>query len=165
MRLVVGISGATGSIYGIRVLEVLKEKKIETHLIITSTSKRILLEETSYSIKSVEKLASYVHEKSDLGAPISSGSFETNGMVVIPCSTKTLSGIAHSYNENLLIRAVFPLLTRLSVPFFRISATYPHYDKVSKEGGRKDGFSLGAVKGINGFYEVYEPVNPYIIFP
>ena len=100
-----GISGATGSSYGIRLLEVLKEKKIETHLIITSTSKRVILKETSYSIERVEKLASYVHENSDLGAPISSGSFETNGMVVIPCSTKTLSGIAHSYNENLLTRA------------------------------------------------------------
>jgi len=105
LRLVVGISGATGSIYGIRLLEVLKEKRVETHLIITSTSKRIILEETSYSIERIEKLASYVHENSDLGAPISSGSFETNGMVVIPCSTKSLSGIAHSYNENLLTRA------------------------------------------------------------
>lgn len=110
MRLVVGISGATGAIYGVRFLEVLKEKKIETHLIITPTSKRIILEETSYSIETVKKLASCVHEDDDLGASVSSGSFKTDGMVIIPCSIKTLSGIAHSYNENLLTRAADVIL-------------------------------------------------------
>ena len=105
MRLIVGISGATGAIYGVRFLEILKEKKIESHLIITPTSKKILLEETSYSVETVKKLASYVYEDEDLGASISSGSFRIDGMVVIPCSIKTLSGIAHSYNENLLTRA------------------------------------------------------------
>jgi len=105
MRLIVGISGATGSIYGLRLLEILKEKRIETHLIITSTARKIILEETSYSIKQVENLASYVHENEDLGASISSGSFKTEGMVVIPCSIKSLSAIANSYNENLLVRA------------------------------------------------------------
>ncbi|OGP96067.1 MAG: 3-octaprenyl-4-hydroxybenzoate carboxy-lyase [Deltaproteobacteria bacterium RBG_16_47_11] len=105
MRLIVGISGATGSLYGVRLLEVLKEKKIETHLIITSPAKEILLQETSYSIKEIEGLASYVYDDGDLGASISSGSFKMDGMVVIPCSIKTLSGIAHSYNENLLTRA------------------------------------------------------------
>ena len=105
MRLIVGISGATGPIYGVRLLEVLKEKKIETHLIVTSTAKQILLQETSYSIKKIEELASHVHDNQNLGASISSGSFKTDGMIVIPCSLKTLSGIAHSYNENLMIRA------------------------------------------------------------
>jgi flavin prenyltransferase len=105
MRLIVGISGATGAIYGVRLLEILKEKKIESHLIITPTSKKILLEETSYSVETVKKLASYVYEDDELGASISSGSFGTDGMVVIPCSIKTLSGIAHSYDENLLTRA------------------------------------------------------------
>jgi 4-hydroxy-3-polyprenylbenzoate decarboxylase len=105
MRLIVGISGATGSIYGIRLLEILKQKKIETHLVISSTSKEIILQETPYSVKEVEALASYVHENKDLDASISSGSFKADGMIVIPCSIKTLSGIAHSYNENLLIRA------------------------------------------------------------
>jgi flavin prenyltransferase len=105
MRLIVGISGATGSIYGIRLLEILKQKKIETHLVISSTSKEIILQETPYSVKEVEALASYVHENKDLDAPISSGSFKTDGMVIIPCSIKSLSGIAHSYDENLLIRA------------------------------------------------------------
>lgn len=105
MSLIIGISGATGSIYGIRLLEVLKEKRIETHLIISSTSKRIILQETSYSLKEVEGLASYVYENEDLHASISSGSFRVDGMVIIPCSIKTLSGIAHSYNENLMTRA------------------------------------------------------------
>jgi len=105
MRLIVGISGATGPIYGVRLLEVLKEKKIETHLIVTSTAKQILLQETSYTIHKIEDLASHVHDNQDLGASISSGSFKTDGMIVIPCSLKTLSGIAHSYNENLMIRA------------------------------------------------------------
>ena len=105
MRLIVGISGATGPIYGVRLLEVLKEKKIETHLIVTSTAKQILLQETFYSIKKIEELALHVHDNQDLGASISSGSFKTDGMIVIPCSLKTLSGIAHSYNENLMIRA------------------------------------------------------------
>ena len=105
MRLVVGISGATGSIYGVRLLGVLKEKKIETHVIISSTSKKIIPQETSYSLKEVERLASYVHPSEDLAAPISSGSFKTDGMIVLPCSIKTLSGIAHSYNDNLMTRA------------------------------------------------------------
>jgi len=105
MRLVVGISGATGSIYGIRLLQCLKERKIESHLVITSTSKKIILEETPYSVKEVENLASTVYEDDDLGASISSGSFKTEGMVIIPCSIKTLSAIAHSYNANLLVRA------------------------------------------------------------
>jgi 4-hydroxy-3-polyprenylbenzoate decarboxylase len=105
MRLIVGISGATGSIYGARLLEILREKKIETHLIITAPAKEILLQETSYSFQEIENLASHVHDNEDLGASISSGSFKTDGMVVIPCSIKTLSGIAHSYNENLMTRA------------------------------------------------------------
>jgi len=105
MRLIVGISGATGSIYGLRMLEILKEKEIETHLIVSSTSKKIILEETSYSLKKVERLASFIYENEDLHASISSGSFKVEGMVIIPCSIKTLSGIAHSYNQNLMTRA------------------------------------------------------------
>jgi 4-hydroxy-3-polyprenylbenzoate decarboxylase len=105
MGLVVGISGATGAIYGVRLLEVLKEKGVETHLVITSTAQRILVQETAYAVGGVRALASHVYEDDDLWAPVSSGSFKTDGMVVIPCSVKTLSGIAHSYNENLLTRA------------------------------------------------------------
>ncbi len=105
MRLIVGISGATGSIYGIRLLEILRQKKIETHLVISSTSKKIILQETPYLVEDVKGLASCVYENEDLGASISSGSFLSEGMVIIPCSIKSLSGIANSFNENLLIRA------------------------------------------------------------
>lgn len=105
MDLIVGISGATGSIYGIRLLQVLREKGINTHLIITSTSKQIIPEETGYGIREVEGLATIVYDETDLGAPVSSGTFRTEGMVIAPCSMKTLSGIAHSYNANLLTRA------------------------------------------------------------
>ena len=105
MRLIVGISGATGCIYGIRLLEVLKEKRTETHLIITSAAKKIILQETSYSIKKVESLAHSVYDDEDLGAPISSGSFQIDGTIIIPCSIKSLSSIAHSYNVSLLTRA------------------------------------------------------------
>lgn len=101
----VGISGATGPIYGIRLLEILKKKEIETHLILSPTAKDIILEETPYSIEKVKALASHVYENEDLHAPVSSGSFLTDGMIILPCSMKTLSGIAHSYNENLMLRA------------------------------------------------------------
>jgi 4-hydroxy-3-polyprenylbenzoate decarboxylase len=105
MRLILGISGATGAIYGIRLLEVLRERRLETHLIITPTSEKIIPQETSYSVKEVKHLAASVYENEDLSAPISSGSFKMDGMVIIPCSIKSLSSIAHSHNENLLIRA------------------------------------------------------------
>lgn len=105
MRLIIGISGATGPIYGIRLLEVLKRTGAETHLIITSTAKEIIPQETPCSIAKLERLAHAVYDDEDLGASISSGSFKTDGMIIIPCSIKSLSGIAHSYNSNLLTRA------------------------------------------------------------
>lgn len=110
MELIVGISGATGSIYGIRLLQVLREKGIYTHLIITSTSKKIIVDETAYGVREVEGLASTVYDETDLGAPISSGSFKTDGMVIAPCSVKTLSAIVNSYNANLLTRAADVIL-------------------------------------------------------
>lgn len=105
MRLIIGMSGATGPIYGIRLLEALKREGTETHLVITSPARGIIPQETSYSIKKVEKLAHRVYDDGDLSAPISSGSFKTDGMIIIPCSIKSLSSIAHSYNVNLLTRA------------------------------------------------------------
>ncbi|HBE44692.1 MAG TPA: 3-octaprenyl-4-hydroxybenzoate carboxy-lyase [Deltaproteobacteria bacterium] len=104
-RLIIGISGATGSIYGIRMLEVLKENEIETHLILTKAAKKTILLETEYEIKYVESLANYVYDVDNIGGAVASGSFNTEGMVVIPCSVKSLSAIANSYNDNLLIRA------------------------------------------------------------
>lgn len=104
-RIIVGISGASGVIYGIRLLEVLKESEVETRLVLTSAAKKNILIETTFTVKDVEGLASKVHDIKYLAAPISSGSFKTDGMVIAPCTIKTLSGVAHSYNENLLIRA------------------------------------------------------------
>ena len=104
-RIVVGITGASGVIYGIRLLEVLKDLKVETHLILTDPAKKNILLETTFTVADVEGWAYKVHNSKDLAAPISSGSFKTHGMVIVPCTIKTLSGVAHSYSENLLIRA------------------------------------------------------------
>jgi 4-hydroxy-3-polyprenylbenzoate decarboxylase len=106
MRLVVGISGATGAIYAIRLLEFLQEKPdVETHLVITDMGKATITLETEYSIRAVEELATHVHGIRDLAASISSGSFVTDGMVVAPCSVRTLSAVANCANDNLLTRA------------------------------------------------------------
>jgi 4-hydroxy-3-polyprenylbenzoate decarboxylase len=105
-RLIVGISGASGSVYGVRILEVLRDvSDVETHLVISSAGKRTLMLETHYSVEDVERLADSVHPVKDIAASISSGSYRTLGMVVAPCSMKTLSGIAMSYAGNLLLRA------------------------------------------------------------
>jgi len=104
-RIIIGISGASGVIYGIRLLEVLKELAMETHLVLTEEAKTNILLETSFSVEDLEGLAYKGYDINDLAAPISSGSFKTDGMVIAPCTIKTLSGVAHSYNENLLIRA------------------------------------------------------------
>jgi 4-hydroxy-3-polyprenylbenzoate decarboxylase len=106
MRLIVGISGASGVIYGIRLLEVLKEHtEVETHLIISNGGKLNISLETSRAVKQVEKLADVVHSDQNLAATIASGSFQTDGMVVAPCSMKTLSGIVNSYADTLMVRA------------------------------------------------------------
>jgi 4-hydroxy-3-polyprenylbenzoate decarboxylase len=104
-RLVVGISGASGVILGIRLLEVLKSIPVETHLIVTHAAQDTILRETDWKIKNVLALANAVYEQTEVSAPIASGSFRTMGMVVIPCSIKTLSAIANSFNADLLVRA------------------------------------------------------------
>jgi 4-hydroxy-3-polyprenylbenzoate decarboxylase len=105
MRLIIGISGATGAIFGIRLLEFLSKSDVETHLVITEAGENTILMETDWKVEEVKSLAKVVHDIKDLGADISSGSFLSEGMVIIPCSIKSLSGIANSFNENLLIRA------------------------------------------------------------
>ena len=104
-RLIVGITGASGAVYGVRLLEVLRPAAIETHLVMSETAKRVALLETGRSAAQVEALADAVHSNDDLEASIASGSFRTTGMVVVPCSIKSLSAIAHCYNETLLVRA------------------------------------------------------------
>ncbi|MDX1665184.1 MAG: UbiX family flavin prenyltransferase [Candidatus Promineifilaceae bacterium] len=105
-RLVVGISGASGVIYGIRLLEVLQSvPEVETHLVMSTAAAQTIGLETETSAAEVAALADVVYRFQDIAAAISSGSFRTMGMVVIPCSMKTLGGIAHSYSDNLLLRA------------------------------------------------------------
>ena len=106
MRIIVAISGATGVIYGIKLLKALQKNKIfETHLLITPWAERIIKSETNFSIKQIISYASYYYEINDFDAPIASGSFKTDGMVVVPCSMKTLSAIAHGYANNLITRS------------------------------------------------------------
>lgn len=104
-RLVVGISGATGAIYGIRLLEFLSKSDVETHLVISTSAEKTIRMETDWTVDQVKALATVTYNMDDVGADISSGSFHAEGMVVAPCSIKSLSAIANSYNENLLIRA------------------------------------------------------------
>jgi len=111
MRLIVGLSGASGQIYGVRLLEFLNKKTdIEVHLVISNAAKIILEHETGYSVEYVRSLADYYYDISDVGARISSGSFKCDGMIIIPCSIKTASSIANSINHNLMIRAADVML-------------------------------------------------------
>lgn len=106
MRLIVGISGASGVIYGIRMLEVLKDQTdVETHLVVSNGGKLNIALETDWDVKEVEALADEVHSDQNLAATIASGSFKTGGMVVAPCSMKTLSAIVNSYADTLVARA------------------------------------------------------------
>ena len=106
MQLIVGMSGASGVIYGIRLLEALKaEKGIETHLVMSDSAKMNISLETDWSANDVKKLADHVHSNKDIAANIASGSFQTAGMVVAPCAIKTLSAIANSYADSLIVRA------------------------------------------------------------
>lgn len=104
-RIVVGMSGASGIIYGVRVLELLKDTDIETHLIISNSGKVNIRIETDYSPEQVAAMATRTYDDNDMAAAVSSGSFLTDGMIVAPCTIKSLSGIANSYTTNLLVRA------------------------------------------------------------
>jgi 4-hydroxy-3-polyprenylbenzoate decarboxylase len=105
MVLIVGITGATGVIYGIRLLEVLKAVKIETHLVISAAGEMTIKYETDWQVEEVKQLADYCYNVDDMAARISSGSFKTSGMIIAPCTIKTLSALATSYTDNLIIRA------------------------------------------------------------
>src|SRR4249920_2147377 len=104
-RLVVGISGASGVIYGVRLLQALKNFPVETHLVMTRTAEVTLAHETSLKVAAVRRLAGTAHRVDDLAAAISSGSFRTMGMIVAPCSMRSLGEIAHGITSNLLTRA------------------------------------------------------------
>ena len=105
MKLIVGITGSTGVIYGVRILEVLKEKNIETHLILTEWAQKCIAMETDYKLDQVKSLATTVSDETNMAASVSSGTHKIDGMIVIPCSMKTLSSIANGYDETLVARA------------------------------------------------------------
>ena len=105
-RLIVGLSGASGAIYGVRLLQVLRSvADVETHLVMSQAARQTLSLETDLSLRDVQALADVVHDARDIAASISSGSFKTAGMVILPCSIKTLSGIVNSYTDTLVTRA------------------------------------------------------------
>lgn len=105
-KLIIGLTGASGVIYGVRLLEVLKPvKNVETHLVMSAAARQTLSLETHYSVKEVQQLADHHYDSRDIAAAISSGSFRTTGMVIMPCTMKTLSGIVHSYTDTLVTRA------------------------------------------------------------
>lgn len=105
-RLIVAMSGASGMIYGVRLLEVLRDvPDVETHLVVSQAGAQTLGLETDYTLDEVEALADVTYRFRDIAAAISSGSFKTYGMVVVPCSIKTMAGITHSYSDNLILRA------------------------------------------------------------
>ncbi|HBN44918.1 MAG TPA: UbiX family flavin prenyltransferase [Candidatus Marinimicrobia bacterium] len=104
-KIVVGISGASGVIYGVKLLSILQEKNVETHLIMSNSGENNIKIETDYHIDDVKQMATHVYDHKNMAAKVASGSFLTDGMVVVPCTVKTLSGIANSYSENLIVRA------------------------------------------------------------
>lgn len=111
MRLVIGMSGASGVIYGIRLLEVLRQvEDVETHLVMSASAKMNIQIETDWSANDVKDLADVVHSNKDIAASIASGSFKTDGMIVAPCAIKTLSAIANSYADSLIVRAADVML-------------------------------------------------------
>ena len=110
MKLIVGITGATGTIFGVRVLEFLKDTGVESHLVISKWGARTLVHETSHTVEYVKALASCTYSDSDQGAAISSGSFLTEGMIIAPCSMRTLAAIAHGQGDNLIHRAADVIL-------------------------------------------------------
>ncbi|KQN55082.1 MULTISPECIES: UbiX family flavin prenyltransferase [unclassified Erwinia] len=105
-RIIIGLSGASGVIYGIRTLQILQQvSDVETHLIVSNAARQTLALESDVSLREVQALADVVHDVRDIAASISSGSFKTDGMAILPCSIKTLSGIVNSYSDGLLTRA------------------------------------------------------------
>lgn len=109
-KLIVGITGATGTIFGVRLLQVLEGSEVETHLVMSKWATRTLVHETPYTVEEVQQMASCHYASGDQGAPISSGSFLTRGMVVAPCSMRTLAAIAQGQGDNLVHRAADVIL-------------------------------------------------------
>lgn len=109
-KIIIAITGASGSIYGVRLLEILRDLKFETHLIISKAAHITLTKETDYNIEQIKSLASYNYNYNDIGARISSGSFKTSGMIIAPCSMNSLAQIANGIEDNLISRAAGVIL-------------------------------------------------------
>lgn len=105
MRLIIAITGASGAVYGQRLLEKLREKNVEIHLIVSKAAEKVIKHELEMTKEDIEKLADNSYNVDDWNSPIVSGSFKTDGMIIIPCSMKTLAGIACGYSDNLILRA------------------------------------------------------------
>ncbi len=162
-RLIVAITGASGVIYGIRALEVLRAMGgIETHLILTPSAARTILEETDYSVDKVKKLAHHLYNYKDIGASISSGSYKTEGMLVAPCSVKSLSGIAHCYNDELVVRAADVCLKerRRVVLLFRETPLHAGHIALMDQATRNGAILMPPVPG---FYSRPQSVNDLVM--
>jgi 4-hydroxy-3-polyprenylbenzoate decarboxylase len=105
MRLIVAVTGASGVVYGKRLLQVLKDKNVETHLIISNAAEKVIEHELRLDKKDFHKWTDHIYEADDMTSPLMSGSFKTDGMVIVPCSMKTLSGIVHGFAHDLILRA------------------------------------------------------------
>jgi 4-hydroxy-3-polyprenylbenzoate decarboxylase len=162
-KIVIGISGGSGVLLGIRLLEFLKGTDYETHLVITKPAESIILHETEYSVEDVKKLATRAYDNSDFFAPFASGSFKTSGMVIIPCSMKTLAGIASGYSDNLLLRAADVCLKerrKLVLVTRETPLSYIHIKNMSKV--TKAGAIV--VPPVLSFYSKPKNVDDMIIF-
>lgn len=109
-RLIIGITGASGVIYGIRFLQLLNNSPIETHLVLSKAAERTIAYETDFKIREIKEMADIVHDNADIGAPIASGSFRARGMVIAPCSMKSLAEVASGVADNLIARAADVML-------------------------------------------------------
>lgn len=183
LRIVVAVTGASGVIYGNRLLEVMREKKIETHLIVSKAAEKVIKHELGGSKKDFEKLATRVYDADDLTGPLMSGSYKTDGMIIIPCTMKTLSGIVNGFAGNLILRAadvalkerrrlvVVPRETPLSVVHLRnmleaaklgifvVPAMPAFYYKPKKIGDLVD-FVVGRVLDCLGIeHELFKPYS------
>lgn len=105
MKIIIAITGASGAVYGIRMLEECRKTNVETHLILTKWAETTITEETDYSVGRVKELADFFYEEDDMAAAVASGSFKCHGMIVAPCSVKTLAAVAHGLANNLVARA------------------------------------------------------------
>lgn len=163
MKIVIGITGASGVIYGIRLLEELKKENIETHLIISSIAEDIIEYETSYAVENVKKIADFNYDENDLNAIINSGSFKFDATIIIPCSMKTLSAISNGYADNSITRVADVTLkerrTFIIVPRETPLRTVhlENMTKISKEGGI-------ILPAMPGFYHKPETIDSQINF-